>query len=148
MSIAQLTMDVPLPNSPPRSLLNEYRRDNELWFTDLVKRSPVFHDMLQFPQPDDAEVVDGDECIDGYMRGKRLNSVIVRTKREGAERFKRHRMPNQRHPAEPLHALDAMSQDTHDISNRGAPDRTIFVRDFRPGARQKQDLARCRHDGK
>ncbi|KAJ7671713.1 hypothetical protein B0H17DRAFT_1085005, partial [Mycena rosella] len=77
MSIAQVPMDVPLPNSPTGSLLDESPRDDELWFTDgtlvlsagrssfrvygglLAKRSPVFHDMLQFPQPDDAEVVDG-----------------------------------------------------------------------------------------
>ncbi|KAJ7659911.1 hypothetical protein B0H17DRAFT_954526 [Mycena rosella] len=70
-------MDVPLPNSPPGSLLDESDHDDELWFSDgtlglsagrssfrvygglLAKRSLVFHDMLQFPQPDDADVVDG-----------------------------------------------------------------------------------------
>ncbi|KAJ7124668.1 hypothetical protein C8R43DRAFT_1111741 [Mycena crocata] len=68
--------DIPLPASSPSSPLG-YRHVAGLWFNDgnlvlragnsefriygglLGDRSPVFHDMLQFPQPKDNETVDG-----------------------------------------------------------------------------------------
>ncbi|KAJ6503092.1 hypothetical protein DFH09DRAFT_1335623 [Mycena vulgaris] len=69
--------NIPLPASPLCSSLDEFQRVEELWFKDgtlvlgverspfrvygglLAEKSPIFHDMLEFPQADDAEVFDG-----------------------------------------------------------------------------------------
>ncbi|KAJ6580537.1 hypothetical protein DFH09DRAFT_1309863 [Mycena vulgaris] len=77
MSILPTPSDIPLPTSPRCLPLDESHRVEELWFKDgtlvlgversifrvygglLAEKSPVFHDMLEFPQPDDAEVFDG-----------------------------------------------------------------------------------------
>ncbi|KAJ7914371.1 hypothetical protein B0H13DRAFT_2190058, partial [Mycena leptocephala] len=75
MSVDQLSDLHLLPTSPGSPL--DPSRIEELWFKDgtlmltaegslfrvygglLAKRSPVFHDMLQIPQPEDAELFDG-----------------------------------------------------------------------------------------
>jgi hypothetical protein len=75
MSVYQLSDLHLLPTSPGSPL--DPSRIEELWFKDgtlvlaaegslfrvygglLAKRSPVFHDMLQIPQPEDAELFDG-----------------------------------------------------------------------------------------
>ncbi|KAJ7210599.1 hypothetical protein C8J57DRAFT_1401007 [Mycena rebaudengoi] len=66
-----------LPSSGTQSLCSSPRRVNELWFNDcglviragnllfrvsgeiLATKSPIFHDMLQIPQPPSSEMVDG-----------------------------------------------------------------------------------------
>ncbi|KAJ7236461.1 hypothetical protein C8J57DRAFT_1144620 [Mycena rebaudengoi] len=75
MSVEQVSDPHVLPTSP--GLPREPSRIEELWFKDgtlvlaaenslfrvyaglLAKRSPVFHDMLQIPQPEDTEIIDG-----------------------------------------------------------------------------------------
>ncbi|KAJ7251578.1 hypothetical protein C8J57DRAFT_1474444 [Mycena rebaudengoi] len=75
MSVEQVSDPHVLPTSP--GLPRELSRIEELWFKDgtlvlaaenslfrvyaglLAKRSPVFHDMLQIPQPEDTEIIDG-----------------------------------------------------------------------------------------
>ncbi|KAJ6514132.1 hypothetical protein DFH09DRAFT_998999 [Mycena vulgaris] len=77
MSISPMPSNIPLPASPLCSSLDEFQRVEELWFKDgtlvlgvgrslfrvygglLAEKSPVFHDMLEFPHPGGAEVFDG-----------------------------------------------------------------------------------------